>query len=277
MAASASRIAGAVPITLAGLHLRLALTALFWGGTFIAGRWLALEMPHFVAAAARYVVATAALFAYLRFREGELPRPAGRQWLGIVLLGATGIFAYNAFFFGALARVPAGRTALIIATNPAITALAAWLILRQKFAWWQWLGVTVAFAGVAIVVSRGDLGTLAGSAIGTGELLMFCGALAWVVYTLVGRSMMQRPNALSPLATTTYASGFGLLLLAAVAVFELPQVSWARIGVAELGAIAYLDEPLLPSMIVGGLVTLAGVSLTNVENGARAVSTGRAP
>lgn len=81
------------------------------------------------------------------------------------------------------------RGALIIATNPALTAVAAWLIFRLRFGWWQWLGVAVAFLGVAIVMSRGDLSTLGSTAIGTGEALMFCGVLSWLVYTLVGRAV----------------------------------------------------------------------------------------
>ena len=290
------------------LYARLTLAALFWGGTFIAGRRLALEMPHFVAAAARYGVATAALLAYLWRREGRLPRPSTTQWLAIGVLGASGIFAYNAFFFGALGRLPAGRAALIIATNPALTALAAWLIFRLRFAWWQWLGVAVAFGGVAIVISRGELATLGSGAVGTGELLMFGGVLSWLVYTLVGRAVLRRPDALSPLATTTYASAAGLAMLAAAAAFELPQLERQRIGAIEIAAIAYLGlfgtavafvwfyegvkqlgaartsvfsnlvpvfgvllavallgEPLLGSMVAGGLVTLAGVSLTNLE------------
>lgn len=292
----------------AGLYLRLTLVALFWGGTFIAGRRLALEMPHFAAAAARYVLASAVLIGYLWHREGGLPKPSSRQWIGIGVLGATGIFAYNAFFFGALERLPAGRAALIIATNPALTAVGAWLVLRLRFAWWQWLGVAVAFAGASIVVSRGDAALLAAGAIGAGEALMFCGVISWVVYTLAGRAMMRRPDALSPLATTAYASAFGLLLLAAVAAFELPQVRWERLGGIEFAALAYmglfgtavafvwfyegvrslgaaraavftnlvpvfgvtlavlvLGEPLPVSMVVGGLVTMAGVSLTNFE------------
>jgi drug/metabolite transporter (DMT)-like permease len=315
MAATVSHGVSTAPAPHAGIYARLVLTALFWGGTFIAGRWLALVVPHFVAASARYIIATAALFAFLWFREGGLPKPSGRQWLGIGVLGATGIFAYNAFFFGALAELPAGRAALIIATNPALTAIAAWRIFRLRFSWWQWLGVLTAFAGVTIVVSRGDLAALGTTAVGKGEVLMFCGAVSWVVYTLVGRSMMRRPAALSPLATTAYASGFGLLLLAAAAAFELPQVQWSRLGLNELAAVAYLglfgtavgfvwfyegvkalgaarasvftnlvpvfgvtlallvlDEPLLASMIVGGVVTLAGVSLTNMER--RASGTG---
>ena len=104
----------------AGIYARLALTALFWGGAFIAARLLALELPHFVAATGRYIVATAALFTFLWFREGSLPKPTPRQWLGISLLGATGVFLYNAFFFSALAELSASRAALIIATNPAL-------------------------------------------------------------------------------------------------------------------------------------------------------------
>jgi len=290
------------------LYLRLVAVAFMWGGTFIAGRTLALAMPHFVAASGRYLVACVFLVGYLLVREGRLPQLSRAQFAGVFLLGATGIFLYNAFFFGALARLEASRTALLIATNPALTAVAAYLVFKLRFAWWQWLGVAVAFAGVAIVITRGDLATLGGTAIGAGEALMFCGVLSWVVYTLYGRRMLSAQGALSPLATTTYASLAGLVMLATVAFFQLPDVPWSRVTAAEIGAVAYLGffgtavafvwfyegvkaigaarasvftnlvpivavtsavlilgEPLLASMVIGGLVTLAGVSLTNIE------------
>jgi drug/metabolite transporter (DMT)-like permease len=137
--------------------------------------------------------------------------------------------------------------------------------------------------------------------------MMFCGAASWVVYTLVARTMMQRRDALSPLATTAYASGVGLLLLAIAASFEVSQFGGISVGRNEIAAVTYLGvlgtavgfvwfyegvkalgatrasvftnlvpifgvslavlllgEDLLPSMIIGGLVTLVGVSLTNV-------------
>jgi drug/metabolite transporter (DMT)-like permease len=307
MAATATQIDGAGEVSYRGVYARLVLMALFWGGAFVAGRHLALEWPHFFAATVRYVIATGLLIAVLRVREGTLPRPTARQWLGIVVLGATGIFLYNAFFFGALAEIPASRAALIIATNPALTAVAAWLLLGQRFASWQWLGVALAFSGVAIVVSRGDPAAFGSSTFGKGEAMMFCGAASWVVYTLVARTMMQRRDALSPLATTAYASGVGLLLLAIAASFEVSQIGGISVGRNEIAAVTYLGvlgtavgfvwfyegvkalgatrasvftnlvpifgvslavlllgEDLLPSMIIGGLVTLVGVSLTNV-------------
>ncbi len=298
------------PTASAGLIARLVLVTLFWGGSFIAARELALSMPHFVAAAGRYVIATAALFVFLRLREGRLPRPTARQWLWIALLGATGVFAFNALYFAAMERITAGRASLIIATVPALTALAAWRFFGLRFAWWQWAGVAVALGGVAIVISHGDVARLIHDGIGAGDALMLGGALLMVVYTLVGRAMVRGPGALSPLATTAYAAALGLLPLAALAVRELMQapaleLDWGEVaviaylglpgtalayvwfyeGVKEMGAARasvfgnlvpvfgvalaglLLGEPLLASMVAGGLVTLAGVSLTNLERG----------
>ena len=282
-------------------YAKLVAVPAIWGGTFIAGRILALAVPAAVGSLLRYVVATLALLAAAWWLEGGLPRLARRQALGTLLLGATGIFAYNLFFLGALARLPASRTSLIIALNPIITIAAASLLLGERMSARRWLGVAVALAGVWIVVSRGDvLGSVAG-AVGTGELLMFGGVCSWAAYTLVGRRVLA---GMSPLAATTYASLWGTPLLALAAAPDLLELRvadvtrpvvlsvlylgvlgtavafvWYYQAVQRLGAartvifnnlvpvfgatfgVLLLGEPLLPSMLVGGLVAVAGVML----------------
>jgi cation diffusion facilitator family transporter len=57
--------------------------------------------------------------------EGRLPRLNRSQALTTAALGLTGIFLYNVFFLGALARIPAGRTALFVSLTPIMTALLA--------------------------------------------------------------------------------------------------------------------------------------------------------
>jgi len=274
-----------------------------WGGTFIAGRILALALPAAVGSLLRYVVALAALVFAARWLEGGLPRLTRRQLVGTVLLGATGILAYNLFFLGALARLPASRTSLIIALNPVVTIAAASLLLGERMSPRRWLGVAVALAGVWIVVSRGDvLGSVTGS-VGVGELLMFGGVCSWAAYTLIGRRVL---TGLTPLAATTYASLWGTAMLAVVAApdllaseradLTLPVVLsalylgllgtavafvWYYQAVQRLGAsrtvifnnlvpvfgatfgVLLLGEPLLPSMLLGGAVAVAGVMLVS--------------
>ncbi|UCE32993.1 MAG: DMT family transporter, partial [Burkholderiales bacterium] len=285
--------------------MKLVLTAALWGGTFIAGRLVAPTVPPLVAASGRYLLASALLLALLLAHERRLPRLDARQLAATALLGLTGVFLYNLMFFSALTRLEAGRTSLIVSLNPVVTALGAWLILRDPMPLRRWIGIAVALLGVAIVVSRGAPATLLSGAVGLGELMMFCAVGAWATYTLIGRRVLGR---LSPLAATTLAAMWGTLMLAVPGLAQLPgwlarggTVQWSTVAaLAYLGvagtAIAFvwfyqgvkavgparaavftnlvpvfgvtfaallLDEPVLASMVIGGLVAIAGVTLTN--------------
>ena len=289
------------PPTTNATYAKLVAVPAIWGGTFIAGRILALALPAAVGSLLRFVVAVAALLAAAWWIEGGLPRLTRRQLLGTVLLGATGIFAYNLFFLGALARLPASRTSLIIALNPVVTIAAASLLLGERMSPRRWLGVAVALVGVWIVISRGDVLGSVGGAVGLGELLMFGGVCSWAAYTLIGRRVLA---GLTPLAATTWAALWGAALLALAALPKLGQVDvadlslpvvlsvlylgvlgtavgfvWYYQAVQRLGAsrtvifnnlvpvfgatfgVLLLGEPLLPSMLLGGAIAVAGVML----------------
>jgi len=288
------------------VYIKLVFVAAFWGGTFIAGRVLAQAVPHLTAATGRFAIAVVLLLVLAWKREGGLPRLTRSQLLATLGLGLTGIFFYNVCFFGALSRMPAGRTALFIALNPIVTALASALLLRERLGGLKWLGIAIAFLGAAVVITRGDpvaaLHDLSQS-VGVGELLMLGAISAWAAYTLIGRIALR---GLTPIAATTWSALWGLGFLACGAALELPSLQWARFtwqvwlamaylgvfgtvigfvwyneGVKAIGpsrtvifnnlvpvfgvmfAALLLGEPVLVSMVVGGALALAGVTLTN--------------
>jgi drug/metabolite transporter (DMT)-like permease len=84
--------------------------------------------------------------------EDGLARPTPAQWIGVVLLGATGVFVFNLCFMYALAHMPASRASLIMALNPAMTLLAASLFLREHLTRNKVLGNALALIGVAVVL-----------------------------------------------------------------------------------------------------------------------------
>lgn len=210
---------------------------MIWGGTFIAGRVLALALPATVGSLLRYLVASAALLLAAWTIEGRLPRLDRRQLLATLALGATGIFAYNLFFLGALGRLPASRTSLIVALNPVVTIAAATWLLGERMNTMRWLGVAAALVGVWIVVSRGDpLGPVT-TAIGAGEAMMFGAVCAWAAYTLIGRTVLAD---LTPLAASAYASLFGTLMLVIVALPDLGRLGWQVLSPGVVAAVLYL-------------------------------------
>jgi len=288
-----------------GLYLRLTGVAALWGGTFIAGRIAAPELPHFTVSALRFWTAFAILLPLLLLAEKGLPRLRRRDIVYSALLALSGLVAYNLFFLGALELIPAGRTALVVALNPIITALTMALVFGERVPVFRWAGIARALTGVLIVLAKGDP-TMLLQRVGRGEVLMLGGAACWAIYSMIGRFALDGEAAVSPLALTTVTTLWGASMLSLGMPFEwsewqASQVSfaaWASIvylgaggtalafvwyaqGLQQLGAArttvfnnlvpvfgvllgtVLLDEPLLLSMVFGGFVALAGVSLTN--------------
>jgi drug/metabolite transporter (DMT)-like permease len=284
------------------IYLKLVLTALFWGGTFIAGRVLAQDTPPFTAAFLRFCFALAALGPVFAGRRDLWPR--GRSaWLTAALLGATGIFGYNAFFFLGLKSVDAGRAALIVACNPvAITVFSA-ALFGERLAASGWCGVAASLAGAAVVISRGDPAALFTGALGGGEAAILGCVACWTSYTLIGRQAMR---VMSPLTAVTMACALGTAMLLPPALGEgllgiIPALAarqwlalgylglcgtafgfiWYYQGVAAIGparsgvfinlvpvsAVAmgglFLGEKIDPSLAAGAALVLGGVWLTN--------------
>lgn len=227
----------AVPIT---VYLKLVMVGLFWGGTFSAGRVIALAVPHMMAAAGRFAIACSLLVALAYQLEGGLPRLNRQQLIATFALGVTGIFIYNLTFFAALAHMPAGRSALFIALNPVVTAIALAVIFQERLSKRKWIGIVIAFLGAVIVITRGDLGGALhdlSRSLGVGELIMLCAVVSWAAYTIIGRHALR---GLSPIAATCYASLWGFLLLCGGAAFELPALDTSRFTWQVVGCIAYL-------------------------------------
>ena len=114
------------------VFIKLLFTAVFWGGTFIAGRSLAGQVAPFSAAFLRFAVATVFLLLFLLKANGRIPAIQRKQLLPIIVLGLTGVFSYNFFFFKGLERIEAGRAAVIIANNPVFIALLSALLFKER-------------------------------------------------------------------------------------------------------------------------------------------------
>ncbi len=210
------------------LYLQLALVSVIWGGTFIAGRLLAGSMPPLLAASLRFTIASLALLGFLAFTRTPLARLDRRQALRLLLLGFCGIFSYNLCFFYGLQQISAARASLIVALNPAMIAMASYLLLKEALPPLKLAGVALCLAGSGLVIIGKNGDALASAHVWRGDLLILGCVASWVTYSVGSRGLSR---SLGPLQTVTWSILLGTAMLWAA--------TWAQ-GAADLAAIARL-------------------------------------
>ncbi|BCT33780.1 membrane protein [Pseudomonas protegens] len=213
MIMSESSISGALAADHADLsvYCKLVAVTMIWGGTFVAGRYLAGGLSPWLAASLRFLLASLALLGFMAVARIALVRPSLKQLGQLALLGFFGIFFYNLCFFLGLQQVNASRASLIVALNPAVIALASWALFKERLSRRKLLGILSCLSGAALVICSRDPSALAAGAGGWyGDLLILGCVLGWGVYSLCSKGLNQH---LGPLQTVTYSILMGTLML----------------------------------------------------------------
>ena len=218
------------------IYVKLLLVALFWGGTFIATRIAAQTFEPFMGASIRYLVACLFLVPLAWIRSPDFFRVNRKQFLQLSLLGFSGIFAYNFFFFKGLKLVPASHGALLVALNPMMVILLAAWRYGESLRPMKIAGMLLSLLGVVVVISRGNPLELFNS-FEWGDAFMLGCPVTWAVYTLAGREALKHS---SPLQASAWASMTGCAMLLLFATMEtvpveIPSKVW--IALAYLGLI----------------------------------------
>ncbi len=285
------------------IYVKLLLMALFWGGTYIAGRVVVRDVGPYSAAFLRFAIASVPLGLVAWRMEGANMRLSRHQLVPVAVLGLSGVFAYNICFLKGIKLIEAGRASMVVATNPIFIALGSAIFFKEKPTAIRLAGVLLSIAGAMVVISRGRIASLFQGGIGPGELLMFGCVLCWATYSLVGKVLMRT---LRPLPAVTYSVLVGALalsvpacaegLVANLAGFRLLDwlclgflgvfgtvfgFVWFYQGIQEIGAIRaglfinfvpicavllaflILGEPLTASLLGGAALVTTGVYLTN--------------
>jgi drug/metabolite transporter (DMT)-like permease len=240
----------------------------------------------------RFAIGLLILGAVLLLR-GQWALPSGKEWGLFALLGFIGITFHQWLQSTGLVTSQASTTAWIVATTPVFIALLGWLFLKEGLGWIRLGGIALAGLGVLLVVSEGDIRSLALGQVGRpGDLLILISAPNWAVFSVMSRDalrlhpatrMMFYVMGLGWLFTTllflsqgnpgqvfelTFAGWMGVLFLG-IACSGLAYIFWydalKALPAAQAGAFLYL-EPLV-AVGVAGLVLSEPVYLASLLGG----------
>ncbi|MDP9604452.1 DMT family transporter [Variovorax sp. NFACC27] len=277
------------------------LAVVIWSGNTVVSKMAAGTIAPTEISFYRWLLA-AVLFTPLALRPVLRNWRAVRPQLGrIAVLGLLGMVAYQSLAYYAAYLTTATHMGIIGSLTPMMVLALSILLLGQRLTAGAVAGSLVSIAGVAVVVSSGDLGTLLKSGANMGDGLMLLAMLAYAVYViLLKRWGMKEVPALQLLYLQIVFTVIALLPMyllmpkMGLSAANLPLVGFAGLGASMLAPLMWMHTvahigpsrasmffnliPLFTVMIaavvigeslaayhaVGGVLTVAGVLLAEL-------------
>ena len=280
------------------LYWPMTMTLLMWGFMNVPTAFALAEMAPLQLLLLRTAIAVLILAPLARLRDGLLlPLPGDR--ITAALMGLSGVFFNNVFFFNAMKRTSLTNVAILFATSPFITAVLARIFLGERLTLRRVLGIVLALAGAVSLLCKGDLSLLADLKMNTGDLLELGAAFTISVMTILGRRIKKTPPITVTLcvmftsfvatALTITVTGtplnfalsnraiFGVVyvgVFASAGAYMFQQMSIQRIGagatgaflngspaLAIFGAVVFMGETISPVQIISAAVIFLGIFL----------------
>ncbi|MBE0615975.1 MAG: DMT family transporter [Burkholderiales bacterium] len=250
--------------------LIMLVTVLIWGGMFPVAKAALLTLDAFWLSAIRYGIAAPLFAAILYWREGaEALRYRGR-FLQASFYGVVGFSGFSILVFAGLSRSRPEHAAIIMALQTPIAAFVHWALKGTRPANFTLVCITVAILGVFMVITKGDpVHAFAGGTF-FGDMLIFLGAMSWIIYT-IGAVSFPGWSALRFTTLTSLPGAAGIFVLTGIASLLGYASAPAGATVATLGwEIAYLAlltvvlAVLFWNMAIGYLGALNAMLLGNL-------------
>lgn len=210
------------------LLLAFAIIYFVWGSTFLAIRVGVEQVPPFLLAALRFLIAGIVLYAWMRLKG--TPTPNLREWGGSCFLGFLIFVVDYGCLFWAERRVPSGIAAVVLATIPVFITLLEIVVLRtQRLSVRLGSALLVGICGVAVLMNRSF--SFGESPLDrAGVLALLLAALSWSVATILSRKVRLPDSKPMSAAAQMLSGGIQLLVLAAfsgeLSGFRFRAVSW---------------------------------------------------
>jgi drug/metabolite transporter (DMT)-like permease len=217
-------------------YLLLSLTALFWAGNIVLGRYVAGHVPPMTLSCVRWI---GAFFMLLPFAWPHLARdwPVLRTRLPLMIgLSATGFAINNALSYWALQYTQALNALLIQSSGPLFVALWSLTLFGVRLTWAQLAGIAISLAGVLTIILGGDLTALAHIRFNKGDIMLAGALMSFGLYS----ALMPRRPVTHQLSLITFTTGCGALLLLPFAIWEYSTGFTLKFDTATITSVIYV-------------------------------------
>lgn len=162
------------------------LAVVFWGASFVATKSLLDSLSPLGIIYIRLIlgIAAALSIALYRKRSFSLKRKDLKGIFILAIISTTHLWIQVT----GMQYTSASNTGWIIGIVPVIMAIMGFLIYKERMTLMQFVGAFLAFSGLIVLISKGDLGSI-NFISNYGDLLVLGSAFTWSIYSFYGRKV----------------------------------------------------------------------------------------
>jgi drug/metabolite transporter (DMT)-like permease len=238
------------------------------GSSVVFSKILATSgIPTFLANALILLPAALALLALAWRWEGNLRVPL-EAWRPLLIQASCGIVLFRVFLFYGLPLTSAASAGILTSTAPALSALLAWFVLRERLGKRSVFGVLLTAVGVGVLTVPGS-SSGAGTQPVLGNALVLGAVIGEALWNVVSKTSVRH---LSPLKASSLTTLLALAMFAPLAVPQAVTFDFAQVSLEDWLAILYYA---LGATVLAYVAWFAGVR--HVHASTAAVFTGWLP
>ncbi|MBI2619038.1 MAG: DMT family transporter [Ignavibacteriales bacterium] len=281
------------------VYVVLLIQLMIAGGTHIVAKAVVATVDPAILTFLRSLLSTAGLLTILLVRR-RTPRIERQDWPKFIWLGFLGIPVNQFFYLHGLSFSTAANGALLYATTPVFVLLLSRFMLGEQITTAKTSGILLAFFGVSVVIFERGLDF--SSEFTYGNIMIIVAVAAWGLFTIHGKQMVLKYGAVQTTSIAMTIGmmlffPFGLYATSGFSFHSLSVLHWAGIVYLGLGtsvfgymlwyyalgrieagkvavfsngqpifatvlALVFLDYRITGAFVVGGIMTLGGVLLT---------------
>ena len=175
--------------------------------------------------------------------------------MGVLQVGSSIMLVMGVNFTTAI------NAAVINASQPAITAVAAWVLIRDRITIGHGIGIVTGLIGILIIVARADIFALLRMDLNFGDGLLVLAITGWGIYAVLLRRIPQE------LGMTTFL----FLMIMTGSLASLPFYIWESLNVRT---VPFTIDTAIVLLVLGIVVAVCSIYIWNA--GVRAVGPNKA-
>jgi drug/metabolite transporter (DMT)-like permease len=177
------------------------LATVLWSINYIVAKWAILQFPPLLLSGLRTCMAAAIMAPVYWLQSGRDSRPelTRDDRFALAGLGVIGVGLNQVFFVVGISLTTVAHAAIIVGLTPILVLTIATIVGHERMKRVQIAGMVLALTGVVVLQLSAESNRQSSL---TGDLLVFCGILAFAVFAVRGKRETTR---VGPVVLNTWA------------------------------------------------------------------------